>query len=98
MVDAIRRCADCPDPKGQPLNICSGRTITVNQMVRRLLEAVGRPDLEPEYLPPQQGDVDHTWGDNARARQLLDWEPKVQIEKGLVEFVDWYKKFRDRIN
>ena len=98
VVDAIRRCADCPDPKGQPLNVCSGRTITVNQVVRRLLEAAGRPDLEPEYLPPQQGDVDHTWGDNTRAKHLLDWEPKVQIENGLVEFVDWYRKFRDRIN
>lgn len=98
VVDAIRRCADCPDPKGQPLNVCSGRRITVNQVVKRILEATGRPDLEPEYLPSQQGDVDHTWGDNTRAKELLGWEPKVSIEKGLVDFVQWYKKFRDLIN
>jgi UDP-glucose 4-epimerase len=92
VVDAIRRCADCPDPKGEPLNICSGSTVSVNQVVRSILKAVGREDLEPEYLPPQQGDVDHTWGDNTKARRLLGWGPKVKIDEGLHRFVEWYVK------
>ncbi|TFG56061.1 MAG: NAD-dependent epimerase/dehydratase family protein [Methanomassiliicoccus sp.] len=92
VVDAIRRCADCPDPKGEPLNVCSGSTVSVNQVVRSILKSVGREDLEPEYLPPQPGDVDHTWGDNSKAKRLLGWEPKVMIDEGLRRFVDWYKK------
>ncbi|HUT27837.1 MAG TPA: GDP-mannose 4,6-dehydratase [Methanomassiliicoccales archaeon] len=91
VVDAIRRCADCPDPKGEPLNVCSGSTISVNQVVRSILKAVGREDLQPEHLPPQPGDVDHTWGDNTKAKRLLGWEPKVMIDEGLRRFVDWYK-------
>jgi UDP-glucose 4-epimerase len=91
VVDAIRRCADCPDPKGEPLNICSGSTVSVNQVVSSILRAVGREDLRPEYLPPQPGDVDHTWGDNSKARELLGWQPKVKIDEGLSRFVDWYR-------
>ncbi|MCG7841471.1 MAG: GDP-mannose 4,6-dehydratase, partial [Methanomassiliicoccales archaeon] len=65
---------------------------SVNQVVRSILKAVSREDLEPEYLPPQPGDVDHTWGDNSKAKRLLGWEPKVMIDEGLRRFVDWYKK------
>ena len=97
VVDAVRRCADCPDPKGQPLNICSGHAMTANQVVKAITKEVGRPDLEPEYLPPRQGDVDGGCGDNARAKELLDWEPKVRIEKGLVELVDWYRRSKGPI-
>jgi UDP-glucose 4-epimerase len=97
VVDAISRCADCPDPKGRPLNLCSGRTVTANQVVKAILESAGRPDVRPEYLPDEKGDEDQTWGNNAMAKTLLSWEPKVPVEKGLVEFVEWYKRFRDPI-
>ena len=66
--------------------------------MKRILEAAGRPDLEPEYLPARQGDADHVWGDNTQAKDLLGWEPKVPLQRGLAEFVVWYKKFRDPIN
>jgi UDP-glucose 4-epimerase len=91
VVDAIMRCADCPDLKGAPLNICSGSTVSVNQVVHAILKTVGREDITPEHLPPQPGDVDHTWGDNTRARELLEWEPKVGIEEGLARFIEWYR-------
>ena len=98
VVDAVRRCADCPDAKGQALNICSGKVTTINQVAKGVLEAVGRPDLEPEHLPSRPHEVEPIWGDNTRARELLDWEPKVPVDKGLVEFVKWYEKFGDRID
>jgi UDP-glucose 4-epimerase len=93
-VDAILRCIHCPDPNGAPLNICSGVAITTDRLVCGILEATGRPDLEPEYLPPGPDEEERIWGDNTRAKYLLGWEPRVQIEEGLVEFVEWYKKSR----
>jgi UDP-glucuronate 4-epimerase len=63
--------------------------------VRQILKATGREDLVPEYLPPQPGDVDHTWGDNSRARQLLSWQPKVTIEEGISNFVEWYRNKKE---
>ena len=95
VVDAVYRCGSCPDPKGEPLNICSGRTVTVNHVVREILKATKRTDLEPEHLGTQQGDVDHTWGDNRKARELLGWQPKVTIEEGIARFVSWYEENRE---
>jgi UDP-glucose 4-epimerase len=95
VVDAVYRCASCADPKGEPLNVCSGRTVKVNHVVREILKATGRTDLRPEHLGTQQGDVDHTWGDNSKAKALLGWEPTVGIEEGVRRFVDWYKDRRD---
>jgi|WetSurMetagenome_2_1015567.scaffolds.fasta_scaffold30520_3 UDP-glucose 4-epimerase len=95
VVDAVYRCASCPDPKGEPLNVCSGRTVKVNHVVTEILKATGRTDLRPEHLGTQQGDVDHTWGDNSKAKALLDWRPKVGIEEGIRRFVEWYKDRRE---
>ena len=97
-VDAIRRCADCADPKGQALNVCSGKATTMAQVANEILKAAGRPDLEIEFLPSRQDGVERMWGDNTRAKELLDWEPKVPMDKGLVEFVKWYEKSRDPID
>jgi nucleoside-diphosphate-sugar epimerase len=69
--------------------------VKVNHVVTEILKATGRTDLRPEHLGTQQGDVDHTWGDNSKAKALLGWEPKVGIEEGVRRFVDWYKDRRE---
>lgn len=95
VVDAILRCVHCPDPKGRPLNICSGVATSTNRLVWEIMEAAGRPDLEPEHLSPGPDEEERLWGDNTRAKDLLGWEPKVRMEEGLIKFVEWYKKTRN---
>ena len=95
VVDAIYRSAYLKDLKGTTLNICSGRAIPILEVVSAVLKATGRDDLEPEFMPRQQGDVDHTWGDNSKARNLLGWSPRTEIAEGLKSFVDWYEETRD---
>ena len=36
-----------------------------------------------EFLPTRTGDVQHSWADCTEARQLLGWEPVVDLEEGL---------------
>jgi len=40
-------------------------------------------------------DVSATWADITSAKKILNWTPKVDIEKGLSLTVDWYLKNRD---
>ena len=96
-VDAVRLCAHCPDLKGGPLNICSGRTTTMNQIAQDILEATGRTGLEPEHLPPGQAEAGHILGDNTLAKELLGWEPETSIRQGVAQLVEWYKKDRDPV-
>lgn len=88
---AIILAMDCPHPSAQAINICCGRGISVNRLVRMMLEKMGREDLEPEYLPPKPGDVQHTLGDNSLARRLLGWAPRFDIEEGLDRFLAWFE-------
>lgn len=92
VVQAINSSIKRANPEGISLNICSGRRITVNHLVSTILRICDREDIEPEYLPEQPGDVEHTWGDNALAAKVLNWEPIIDIEEGLQRFVEWYRQ------
>lgn len=44
------------------------------------------------YMPMQPGDVPRTMADVRKLRKL-GWKPKIKIEKGLKNFVNWYKSY-----
>lgn len=46
-----------------------------------------------KYLPHQKGDVMKTSANIEKAKGKLNWEPKVSMEIGVKNFVDWYKKY-----
>jgi UDP-glucose 4-epimerase len=91
VIEGIEAALIAPELKGMAINISGGRTITVNGLVQELLEICGREDLRPRHLPAQAGDVDRTWGDPALAKQVLNWNAKVEIKEGLKRYVDWFK-------
>lgn len=46
-----------------------------------------------EYLPMQAGDVEETYADISKAKELLGFEPKTRIETGVHNFIQWYKEY-----
>ncbi len=58
------------------INICNGHNVSIN----KIADLIGG---KKQYLEPRKGDVLHTKGDNAKAKALLKWRPKVSIEQGL---------------
>jgi UDP-glucuronate 4-epimerase len=45
-----------------------------------------------DYQPLQAGDVPITYADIGKARSLLGYEPRTQIEEGIERFVKWFKQ------
>ena len=41
----------------------------------------------------QPGDVQVTYADVRKAEKWLDFKPKISIEKGVKNFVTWYKNY-----
>ena len=78
------------EPLFRILNIGADRTVTVNELVHLLGDAM---DVVPtvEHLPPQPGDVPQTWADISKARDMLGFNPTVPIEEGLRRFVAWFR-------
>ncbi len=73
---------------GEVINIGS----EISQTVNYLAELIGG---EVQYLPPRPGDVRHTKADISKARELLDWEPKVSFEEGVEKTKQWFQSCKD---
>jgi UDP-glucuronate 4-epimerase len=49
------------------------------------------------YLPMQDGDVEETWADITDLQNTLKYQPKVSVEEGVKEFVNWYKDYYAKV-
>jgi UDP-glucuronate 4-epimerase len=43
-------------------------------------------------LEAQPGDVSITHADITKAKRMLGYQPKVNMEEGIKRFVEWYKE------
>ncbi|MGH9938919.1 MAG: NAD-dependent epimerase/dehydratase family protein [Blastocatellia bacterium] len=76
----------------QAVNVGTGRATSVKQVMKMLAEGLGK-QIEPEIVGKyREGDVRHCVADIARARALLGYEPKVSLEQGIPELLEWVKK------
>jgi len=72
------------------INIGGEHPITLTEMIHLVGEACGR-GVDVHQLPPQDGDVLHTYSESLKARQMLGFEPKTSFVDGLSQFVSWYR-------
>lgn len=75
----------------QAINIGTGRPISVGEISQMLARGLGK-DIEPEFTNKfREGDIRHCVPDISKARELLNYEPKVNLEEGLMALLDWVK-------
>ena len=43
-------------------------------------------------LPMQMGDVDKTYADIKKARELIGYNPETEFKEGIKKFVKWFKE------
>ena len=84
VVEANIRAAASATSPGSAINIATGNTLSINELLRTICHIQGQP-FAPRYQPGRQGDIRHSRADNSLARELLDWEPVVEFETGLRE-------------
>ena len=73
------------------INIGTGRPISVAGISRMLGEGLQK-DIEPTIVGKyREGDIRHCVADISLAQQLLGYQPKVKLEDGLNELLDWVR-------
>ncbi len=73
----------------EAMNIGTGRATTVKQIARELAKGLGK-DIEPIIVGKyREGDIRHCVADISKAERLLGYSPKVTLEAGLAELLDW---------
>jgi nucleoside-diphosphate-sugar epimerase len=68
--------------RGEVVNVACGERTSLNQLIRYIGELAGRR-LDPEYRPARPGDVRDSLADVGAARELLGFEPTVDLREGL---------------
>jgi nucleoside-diphosphate-sugar epimerase len=76
------------------INLGGGNNpISLQTVIELIEEKVGKKAvIDNEEF--QKTDMKETWADISKAKQLLDWTPKVSFEEGLDRTVDWYRENR----
>jgi len=77
---------------GEVFNISTGEATTINKLTESIQKIMGKTSLKPVHAEPRPGDIKHSYGDIINARRKLEYEPKIQLEKGLSELVKSYSK------
>jgi nucleoside-diphosphate-sugar epimerase len=78
--------------KGQAVNFGSGESVSSREiavLISRLFDGKTR---EPMFPMPTGTDSPAKSLDISKARDLLQWTPKVSLEDGLRETIEWYRR------
>ena len=75
----------------QVYNIAYGGQTSLNELFETIKEIAGS-DLAPKYGPERRGDVRHSLADISKSKNLLQYNPKVNIREGLKIAFEWYRQ------
>jgi dTDP-glucose 4,6-dehydratase len=93
LVDGIWRLMQ--SSTNDPVNLGNPREMTLLELARRVIAASGsQSDVVFRPLPVDDPKVRQP--DITRAREVLGWAPKVDVETGLAETIAWYRRGEHR--
>lgn len=90
IVQGLLGCVDTP-LRYEILNLGESRTTTLAELVEMVARHAGRPPVI-DRRPAQPGDVEITYADISRARRLVGYAPRFEMDEGVRRFVAWYRK------
>ena len=73
-------------------NIGNGSPVKLLDFVKALETSIGVV-AKKNFMPMQPGDVLETWADTKEFYSATGYKPRINIQQGVKEFVDWYRTF-----
>jgi len=89
LVDGILRLME--SDTNDSVNIGNPHEVTIEEIARTIIKLVASRS-QIVYRPLPVDDPKQRRPDITRARTLLEWEPKVNLEDGLIKTVDYFRK------
>ena len=83
-------CCTAPESSaGAACNIGCGDRITINDLATRIASILGK-NIPAVHDAPQPGDVRDSQADISRAKALIGWAPRFDLDAGLRRTVTWF--------
>ena len=75
---------------GETFNVGTGEQITVSGLAKKIIELTGSSS-KVIFSNREEGDMEHTLANVGKAKRLLGYEPKYDLDEGLRLFIGWVK-------
>ena len=73
---------------GQIFNLGCSNPISVNHLVDKMYK-IANKRKNVKFIEKQKGDVDITYSNIEKAKRMLNYQPKVNIDEGLLKTYEW---------
>ena len=88
IVDGLILAAEKKQSSGEIFNLGCSNPISLNQLIERIYKIADKPN-KIDYLEKQKGDVEITHSNIEKAKKILRFNPKVNIDDGLNKTYEW---------
>lgn len=73
------------------LNLGNCYTVSLKEMIDTITDTL-QVKAKIKVLPKQPGDVERTYADITKAKNLIGYQPTTPFKEGIKKFIDWYNK------
>jgi CDP-glucose 4,6-dehydratase len=98
---AYLHLAECmarqPEVVGLAFNFSTEIQVTVLELVERILARMGST-LKPDVRNEACHEIKHQYLSAAKARSMLAWKPRYELDAALAETIDWYRDYLDSLD
>ena len=88
IISANLAAATIPEAVGQVFNIGGGSRVSLSEVLKTMEEIVGTT-IKKNYVKTAMGDARHTSADVSKAKQILNYKPKIPLVDGLTQEWNW---------
>ncbi len=76
---------------GNIINLSAGKGYIIKEIVDKIVNIIGEIKVNNSE-PYRKGENMVFYSNNDKAKNLLNWEPKIDLDLGLRKTIEWYKK------
>lgn len=77
---------------GHAFNFGTGKPTSVLELYKKIISLMGK-NVQPKVLGQAKNEIDRQYLDSTKAKKVLGWECRYNIDEGLKETIAWYKGY-----
>jgi NAD dependent epimerase/dehydratase len=92
--EAFIKVAESEKTIGEVINAGSNYEISIGDTVKKIITILGKDVkilCDDQRLRPENSEVNRLWADNTKIKELTDWKPNYNIDRGLEATIEWVK-------
>ncbi len=94
-VSGFLEICESSETVSKEINIATNSEVTIGNLAQKIISIINpnaRIISDNERIRPEKSEVQRLFGCNKKIKSLTNWVPKYNLELGLKETIEWFKK------